>query len=149
MAKKISPNSLKNLVPFEKGVCPNPKGRPKKFITAILEEMHGENGEHKVSRAEVYDLLLAMAFMETSELEALEKSKESPTIVKITAKALKGKNAYFVLRDTLDRLFGKPTTTQVIAGDAERPLAPVPIVINSVLSGLPPAHNHIEDGSDE
>lgn len=148
----MNPKSLENLKKggWKEKQSGNPAGRPKRVINAIIEEVFGKDGEHQVTKQEVRDTMFALLLNTEEQLQQKTNNPQTIMLVKVLSqKMLDPDFAYIAIRDTLDRLFGKPTTTQVIAGDAERPLAPVPIVINSVVSGLPPAYNHIEDGSDE
>lgn len=153
MAKKPQhPNSMKNLDKggWKENQSGNPAGRPKRVINAVIEEVFGKDGKNKVTKQEVAETMFALLLNTEKQLEEKATHSESLMLVKVLSQKLLDPDfAYTAVRDTLDRLFGKPTTTQVIAGDAERPLTPTPIVFNTIVSGLPPGHNHIENGADE
>jgi hypothetical protein len=150
--KVIHPNSLENLKSnyFPPNKSGNPNGRPPSLVKAILKEFNEGDGDNKpLTKKDIYDTLFALTLKSEKEIEALCKSNDIPVFIKILCGGLKGKNKYYILRDTFDRIFGKPSNTSILAEDADNPLSSPIIQILSVTSGLPPLHDHIDPNRSE
>ena len=96
----------KNLKPFPKGQSGNPKGRPKKLVTKILDELKVK-GEVVTSNTvtQVFKVFLSLTLKEVVEIS---KKKSYPIIYTLTAKAII-KDGFEVIEKLLDRANGRPT----------------------------------------
>ena len=96
----------KNLKPFKKGQSGNPKGRPKKLVTKILDELKVK-GEVVTSNTvtQVFKVFLSLTLKEVVEIS---KNKSYPIIYTLTAKAII-KDGFEVIEKLLDRANGRPT----------------------------------------
>lgn len=122
-----NPNSKKNLKPFKKGKSGNPKGRPKKLVTSILESLK-EEGEIVTRRmvTETYQVLLSLT---QSQLTKIASDKEQPMLNRIVAKEMLGKKGFEIIEKMLDRANGRPTQVNEIdhtsKGDKIEGIAPI------------------------
>lgn len=106
MSMANNPRNKENLRPFSKGESGNPYGRPQKFVNTI-------KAIPKEAQGEIY-AVLHYALSLTSEKEAKAylneqaKGKRYGFVLEVAIKGLTGPQAWAVLSDILDRLFGKP-----------------------------------------
>ena len=91
---------------YKKGQSGNPKGRPKKLVTKILDELKVK-GEVVTSNTvtQVFKVFLSLTLKEVVEIS---KNKSYPIIYTLTAKAII-KDGFEVIEKLLDRANGRPT----------------------------------------
>jgi len=91
---------------YKKGQSGNPKGRPPKLVTKILNELKVK-GEVVTSNTvtQVFKVFLSLTLKEVVEIS---KNKSYPIIYTLTAKAII-KDGFEVIEKLLDRANGRPT----------------------------------------
>jgi len=103
-----------NLIPFKKGFDQNRnlKGRPKRMVSNINDELRSE-GYEGVTYDDVVSCMRLIVNLPYSKLvEIANKDTDYPLLYKLIAKELIGKNGGQQLDKILDRVFGR-TKTQV------------------------------------
>ena len=103
-----------NLVPFKKGVVTNPNGRPKKFVSAVLDELKAE-GYENIKRSQIVDVYETLLVLPENKLKDIV-SGEQPMIYRIIAKEMLSKRGFDVIEKMLDRTQGKPTNRTELTG---------------------------------
>jgi hypothetical protein len=104
-----NPNAIDNLKPQKAGEPGhNPYGRPKKFVSAVLEELK-EAGYKNVTRSQISDIYEVLLALPREELVIMGSSDEYPMIYRIIAKAMLGNKGFEVIEKMLNRSQGMPT----------------------------------------
>lgn len=124
MEKKRKYN-VENLKPAKKGEVRNPKGRPKKLISRINEELAAE-GYEKATTADIQTSIQTIIQLPASKVAAiasekilyqredgeivwLEEGDKYPLLYRIMARELSGRRQGEALDRLLDRGFGRAT----------------------------------------
>lgn len=94
----------------------NRKGRPKKTINVILEELR-KAGNYAVSKADVSELYRTMMNCTQQELLNYVKDENTSILMRSTAKEILGANSARMIETMLNRAVGTPT--QMIGEDAD------------------------------
>lgn len=105
-------NPIPNSKPFPKGTSGNPNGRPRKFVSKLIDQ------GYKLS--EINDTLQAMLAMTISELKEVFDNPNATVIEKTVAAAIKKsieKGNLDSIETLLSRLYGKPRQTLDVLGD--------------------------------
>ncbi len=100
-------NNRDNLKNFKKGISGNPKGRPKKLVSFILDELKNE-GE-LVTRSMVEQTYQVLMSLTKAKLLAIVKDDDQPMINRIVGKEMLSKKGFEVIEKMLDRANGRPT----------------------------------------
>jgi pyruvate dehydrogenase complex dehydrogenase (E1) component len=101
-----------NLIPFEKGISGNPKGRPKKYTTLL------KGNGYKLS--EINDTIQSMMAMNLDELKDVYAHKDSTILEKTIANAMYkslSKGSLYSLDTLLTRVYGKPNEQLNLTSD--------------------------------
>ena len=106
-----------NLTPFKPGNNANPNGRPKKFVSAVLDELKAE-GYENIKRSQIVDVYETLLVLPESKLRDIV-SGEQPMIYRIIAKEMLSKRGFDVIERMLDRTQGKPTQALDLSGGVE------------------------------
>ena len=91
---------------WKKGQVTNPKGRPRKTISSLVQQFE-EEGMAMPSPTEVSKLYLYIATRTEEELKAMMSDKEQPMMVRIVAKGILDKKGLDVVEKIVDRAYGK------------------------------------------
>ncbi len=96
----------KNATSFKKGKSGNPKGRPRKGVSAVLSALEAA-GHEEVNAEQVRATMGRMLNLSRAELIALGKKKDTPIMDELIARALVGTGGWDALQSLLDRAHGK------------------------------------------
>ena len=110
-------NPIPNNKPFEKGQSGNPHGRPRKYVSTLIE--------HGYKRSEINDTIQAMMAMTIEELKGVYENPSATILEKTIAGAMRKsleKGTLYSLETLLSRVYGLPK--QEITADVkiEQPL---------------------------
>jgi hypothetical protein len=92
---------------FKKGQSGNPKGRPKKLVTTILEGLK-EEGE-LVTRPLVEQTYQVLMSLTQDQLTRITNDKNQPMINRIVSKEMLSKKGFDIIERMMDRANGKPS----------------------------------------
>jgi len=96
---------------FPKGVSGNPKGRPRKLVSHVNEELK-KRGIEPVTKQHVMDCQMLLINLTIEEIQEIANPKtDYPMLYKLCAKELLGKRGAEMLEKLLDRGIGKATQT--------------------------------------
>jgi len=92
---------------FKKGESGNPKGRPPKLLTELLEDLRAE-GFERVTTSQVVDAYETLFGLPVEKLRAVAINEKLPMISRIVAKAMLSTKGFEILEKMLDRAQGRP-----------------------------------------
>lgn len=97
-------------VKFQKGQSGNPKGRPVKVFSAIAKDFRARGIEKATDAVvkEAFEYLLALPVSEILEMAGNPKiENDMPSLMRLMAKDMMGKNGLAAIKEMLDRAHGK------------------------------------------
>lgn len=107
---------LENLKPFEKGMSGNPNGRPRKFVSTLIDKGY--------KRREVNDTILAILALTEEEMDEIAEHPEATilelTIIAAMRKGIERGNLH-ALESLLSRAYGSPKQ-ELTASVESRPI---------------------------
>jgi hypothetical protein len=98
--------------PFKKGQSGNPKGRPKKMVSKILDQLR-EQGE-QVTRNMITNIYQVFLSLPQKKLSDISKNKTYPMMYRILAGEMLGDRAFDIMEKMIDRANGKALVMQEI-----------------------------------
>lgn len=120
--KNIRPSDGK---PFSKENQPANRGRPVKVFSAIARDFR-ERGIEKATDAvvkEAFEFLLALPVSEILEMAGNPKiENDMPSLLRLMAKDMMGKNGLAAIKEMLDRAHGKAKQSVSVLGDKDNPI---------------------------
>ena len=96
-------DKLENLNKFKKGQSGNPNGRPRKYVSLLVEQGY--------KRSEINDTIQAMLSMTVEELKEVYTNPKATILEKTIANAMRKsleKGTLYSLETLLSRVFGLP-----------------------------------------
>ena len=116
------------------GPSPNPKGRPRRGVSATLSALK-EQGVEEVTAEQVRGVMLRLMNLPREELVRMgNDAKGVPIMDALVARALAGKDGWAALNDILDRMHGKPKQAMDLSGTLTSAAPSVTVQV------LPPSH---------
>lgn len=85
----------------------NKKGRPKKLISNVLQELK-EAGYAPITAAEIIELYKTLVNINSDDLKNMAEDSKQPIINKVIIKAIISGKGFEVVEKMLDRAIGKP-----------------------------------------
>jgi hypothetical protein len=104
--------NLQNLTPFKKGEVANPNGRPKKFVSLLIEQ------GYKLS--EVNDTVQNLMAMNEEQLKSIQDDVLATALERTICKAIlnsMNKGSLYSIETLLTRVYGKPKEQMDIKSD--------------------------------
>ena len=99
----------KNLEPAKKGEIRNPKGRPKKFAHALLDELK-EQGYTQITKTDITNIYTTLIALNATELSKIKNDNDAPVVFTKIASAILSKEGFDIIERMLDRAHGKATS---------------------------------------
>ena len=110
-----NPNAIKNLKPIKKGERRNPKGRPKNFVDASLDELKAK-GYEPITPGQVAGIYQTIVALSRDDMAKLAANDKAPMISRIIAKGILGNKGFDMIEKMLDRAQGRPTSRNEVTG---------------------------------
>lgn len=104
-----NPKAVDNIKPymFEKGKSGNPKGRPPKLVSSLIQELKDE-GYERVGATQIVESYELLTGMPEDEIRQKVNDKSQPMIIRIVGKAMLSAKGFEILEKMLDRAQGRP-----------------------------------------
>lgn len=110
---------------FKKGQSGNPKGRPVKVFSAIARDFRARGIEKATDAVvkEAFEYLLALPVSEIIEMAGNPKvENDMPSLMRLMAKDMMGKNGLAAIKEMLDRAHGKAKQSMSVLNDKDNPI---------------------------
>lgn len=126
MPRKVKQPHGGAIVLSNKGETGNPKGRPRKGVSAVLSALEAA-GHAEVTAEQVRATMGRMLNLSRKELVVMGNDEKVPIMDALIARALAGKDGWAALNGILDRAHGKAkqSVDHTSAGD----VLPAPIIV--------------------
>lgn len=95
-----------NLKPFKPGNLANPNGRPKKFVSFVIDELK-QAGYENVKRSQIVDIYELLLSLPQHKLVEMGSDDNCPMIYRIIAKEMLGRRGFDVIEKMIDRAQGR------------------------------------------
>lgn len=126
------PTPIPNAVKFRKGQSGNPKGRPRKGVSAVLSALEAA-GHDEVTAEQVRATMGRMLNLPREELVKMgSDAKNTPILDALIARSLAGKDGWQAMQDILDRAHGKAKQSVDLSGAGAIPVPTVTVVVQAV-----------------
>lgn len=103
---KAHPNSLKNLKLFKKWESGNYKWRPKRWISAVNEQLI-KDWYNPATKSDIESNFMSLLNADESKLKELLADPKQPMLVRIVIKNILGGKGYEIADKMMDRAIGK------------------------------------------
>ena len=110
-------NPIPNNKPFEKGHSGNPNGRPRKYVSTLIDQGY--------KRSEINDTIQNMMAMTLEEVKAVWDNPTATVLEKTIASAIRKsieKGTLYSLETLLSRVYGQPKQELEASITIEQPL---------------------------
>ena len=110
-------NPIPNNKPFEKGHSGNPNGRPRKYVSTLIDQGY--------KRSEINDTIQNMMAMTLEEVKAVWDNPAATVLEKTIASAIRKsieKGTLYSLETLLSRVYGQPKQELEASITIEQPL---------------------------
>jgi len=112
-------NPIPNNKPFEKGKSGNPNGRPRKYVSTLIDQGY--------KRSEINDTIQNMMAMTLEEVKAVWDNPTATVLEKTIASAIRKsieKGTLYSMETLLSRVYGQPKQEVEQTVHIEQPLFP-------------------------
>lgn len=113
MAKQVPSGNKQNsgtLTRPAKGETMNPKGRPPKLVTDVINELKAK-GYKRVTTTDIAETYETLLNLSQEELVAKGQDVKAPMIVRILVKAMLSPRGFEIIEAMIDRAHGKASQT--------------------------------------
>ena len=118
MPRKVKQPHGGAIVLSNKGETGNPKGRPRKGVSAVLSALEAA-GHAEVTAEQVRATMGRMLNLSRKELVAMGNDEKAPIMDALIARALAGKDGWAALNGILDRAHGRPKQSVDVKEEGE------------------------------
>ena len=124
MPRKVKQPHGGAIVLQNKGETGNPKGRPRKGVSAVLSALEAA-GHAEVTAEQVRATMGRMLNLSRKELVAIGNDEKAPIMDALIARALAGKDGWAALNGILDRAHGKAKQQMDVTSAGQQMVVPI------------------------
>lgn len=103
---------------FKPGETGNPKGRPRKFVSQVLDDLAKE-GYTPITKSQVEQTYKNMISLGEDKLREMAGDKKLPMLFRILAREILTKRGFDVAERMIDRVHGKPKENLKVDGEVK------------------------------